>query len=128
MARPLRVYVRFQPYLIRELCGAVSDVCPRIPGRLDGNGSHGPCRRQLLEMEPLQHPREGGSAAAGEPRAYMRPEPEAEHGGRGGADAGPASQVPQRVPGRDPAHVRPRRLRALSPRRRLETLLTVAIR
>lgn len=119
--------VRFSD-LIEIVCGVISDVCPRIPGELDGDGSHGPRGRQQLEMEPLQHPREGGSAAAGEPRAYMRPEPEAEHGGRGGADAGPASQVPQRVPGRDPAHVRPWRIRALSPRRRLETLLTVAIR
>lgn len=76
-------------------------------------------------MEPLQYSHEGRSAAEGEPRAHMRPKPEAQHGGRGGADAGPASQVPQRVPGRDPAHVRPWRLCALNPGWRLETLLTV---
>lgn len=106
----------------------VSDVCSRIPSRLDRNGPDAPRRGQQPEVEPLQHTHEGGPAAEGEPRAHKRPGKGAEHGGRGGADPGPPRQVADRVPGGDPAHVRPRWLR---PRRHpqrqrwLKTLMTL---
>ena len=46
---------------------ANSDVCPRIPGELNGDGSYGPRWHQQPKVEPLQHSHEGRPAAEGEP-------------------------------------------------------------
>ena len=46
---------------------SISDVCPRIPGELNGDGSYGPRWHQQPKVEPLQHSHEGRPAAEGEP-------------------------------------------------------------
>lgn len=83
----------------------VADVGPRMPCKLNHNGSVGKNRAGKLKMDALWVSNQGRTEATAEPWGCERPHLQTEDGGCGGANSSHTRQVFDSVQGRDPADV-----------------------